>query len=52
MMIMKGEFSSIAYLIWKGSYNLDSRRPTKDLSIAYLIWKGSYNNGRRRLNNY
>ena len=33
----------IAYLIWKGSYNLVLVRVTTENIIAYLIWKGSYN---------
>ena len=33
----------IAYLIWKGSYNMWFRYLTIFLIIAYLIWKGSYN---------
>ena len=35
----------IAYLIWKGSYNLAVSAKNADLIIAYLIWKGSYNSG-------
>ena len=34
----------IAYLIWKGSYNVNKLQPVRRLIIAYLIWKGSYNN--------
>ena len=33
----------IAYLIWKGSYNLISQAIAGCAIIAYLIWKGSYN---------
>ena len=33
----------IAYLIWKGSYNLLYQMPMQNTIIAYLIWKGSYN---------
>ena len=33
----------IAYLIWKGSYNVDVNIICYSLIIAYLIWKGSYN---------
>ncbi len=33
----------IAYLIWKGSYNLAAERLFVRYIIAYLIWKGSYN---------
>jgi len=33
----------IAYLIWKGSYNLLNARICIANIIAYLIWKGSYN---------
>ena len=35
----------IAYLIWKGSYNLSEEVKQPHLIIAYLIWKGSYNMG-------
>ena len=34
---------SIAYLIWKGSYNVINKGIEDFISIAYLIWKGSYN---------
>ena len=33
----------IAYLIWKGSYNLGASNAAYARIIAYLIWKGSYN---------
>ena len=33
----------IAYLIWKGSYNVCFLMPLSTFIIAYLIWKGSYN---------
>ena len=33
----------IAYLIWKGSYNVQGSSDTELVIIAYLIWKGSYN---------
>ena len=33
----------IAYLIWKGSYNLQAVFIGIFYIIAYLIWKGSYN---------
>ena len=33
----------IAYLIWKGSYNIAEKRIFSNAIIAYLIWKGSYN---------
>ena len=33
----------IAYLIWKGSYNLAMNIAPYISIIAYLIWKGSYN---------
>ena len=33
----------IAYLIWKGSYNLLFLCLFLAVIIAYLIWKGSYN---------
>ena len=33
----------IAYLIWKGSYNIILRYKLMMTIIAYLIWKGSYN---------
>ena len=33
----------IAYLIWKGSYNIQAVHTKRIQIIAYLIWKGSYN---------
>ena len=33
----------IAYLIWKGSYNIELPQIRTLAIIAYLIWKGSYN---------
>ena len=33
----------IAYLIWKGSYNVSDGGNKIEFIIAYLIWKGSYN---------
>ena len=33
----------IAYLIWKGSYNIRPWLAAAITIIAYLIWKGSYN---------
>ena len=33
----------IAYLIWKGSYNLFRLVKENSWIIAYLIWKVSYN---------
>ena len=33
----------IAYLIWKGSYNINQALNFFIKIIAYLIWKGSYN---------
>ena len=36
-------YESIAYLIWKGSYNDSKKKRCVGRSIAYLIWKGSYN---------
>ena len=37
------QFTIIAYLIWKGSYNTVKRILLLKMIIAYLIWKGSYN---------
>ena len=36
-------FMIIAYLIWKGSYNIRDRNPAGSDIIAYLIWKERYN---------
>ena len=36
----------IAYLIWKGSYNVLITAKLQFDIIAYLIWKGSYNIGK------
>ncbi len=40
--MMKAE-AIIAYLIWKGSYNLTLGVVSELTIIAYLIWKGNYN---------
>ena len=43
MVINKSMVKIIAYLIWKGSYNLSATAVKLPSIIAYLIWKGSYN---------
>ena len=40
---MRPLLTIIAYLIWKGSYNLKRVEQSENAIIAYLIWKGSYN---------
>ena len=43
MVYLIADETIIAYLIWKGSYNLAFAERTISFIIAYLIWKGSYN---------